>query len=72
MTVAAPAPRLSGGFSLEEAARLARGVPTACPDCGGKVRHLRGADPVAPDRSVSLMRCVDCGKSLVLESAPRA
>lgn len=73
MTVGTAGPRLSSGFSLEEAARLARGTGkarAACPDCGGTVKHLRGADPVAPERRVSLMRCDDCGKSLVLETAP--
>jgi hypothetical protein len=66
--------RVTGGFSLDEAARLARKspAPRACPICDGGIVAQTGADPNAPDRRVSLMRCGTCGKSLVLDRAETA
>lgn len=66
--------RQSGGFSLEEAARLYRssaaGIRLECPTCGGHMRDA-GAEPLRG--GIALLRCETCGRGLVFDRpAPRA
>jgi hypothetical protein len=60
--------RLSGGFTLDEAARIyratAQGRPGACPSCGGVIHDVVGSHPSG---QVSLVQCSTCGRSLVFE-----
>jgi hypothetical protein len=59
--------RLSGGFSLDEAARLYRatqpGTRMTCPTCGGGMRDVLGER----SDSVGLVRCDKCGRALVFD-----
>lgn len=66
--------RVTGGFSLDEAAQLAResAALPKCPACSGVIDAQIGVYPDEPDRRVSLMRCGTCGKSLVLDRAHSA
>ena len=63
-----PARRVSGGFTLDEAARLYRmcggATPSVCPGCGGMMRDLAGHRPRG---DVWLMRCETCGRGLVFD-----
>jgi hypothetical protein len=63
--------RLSGGFSLDEAARLYRasspGTKLECPTCGGRMRDVLGERSSA---SVWLVRCEACGRALVFDRPP--
>lgn len=67
-TSARPARRLSGGFTLDEAARLYRtrsdAVPSVCPHCGVAMRDLTGHRPLG---RVWLVRCESCGRGLVFD-----
>jgi len=60
--------RLSGGFTLDEAARLYRayggGAPSVCPGCGGALEALAGERPRG---SVRLVRCQTCGRGVVFD-----
>jgi transposase-like protein len=64
-----PRQRVTGGFSLDEAARLYRnGVPggrLVCPTCGGPMREVMGQQVVG---RVRLVRCEACGRGLVFDS----
>lgn len=65
----------SGGFSLDEAARICKELrtrvegPAVCPHCGADVRPIVGAEGGEP---VCLLRCDACGRSLVVREAPGA
>jgi hypothetical protein len=63
-----PGRRLSGGFTLDEAARLYRtcggATPSVCPHCGGGLRDLTGNRPRG---EVWLVRCETCGRGLVFD-----
>jgi hypothetical protein len=63
--------RLSGGFTLDEAARLYRcsttGARVTCPECGGEILGVEGR---RPSGAVSLLRCPGCGRGVVLDRAP--
>jgi hypothetical protein len=63
--------RVTGGFSLDEAARLYRssssGARLACPTCGGPMREVVG--PKAP-AAVWLVRCDHCERNLVFDRPP--
>jgi hypothetical protein len=63
--------RLSGGFTLDEAARLHRrtaaGRPVLCPGCGDAMHGVVGSHP---DGSLSLLRCPSCGRGVVLDRPP--
>jgi hypothetical protein len=65
---ARPPRRLSGGFTLDEAARLYRtcgaAAPSVCPHCGGGMRDLTGHRPRG---DVLLVRCETCGRGLVFD-----
>jgi hypothetical protein len=60
--------RLSGGFTLDQAARLYRsstmGRVLVCPGCGSPMRDVAG---VCPEGGVSLIRCGTCGRGLVFD-----
>jgi hypothetical protein len=62
--------RVSGGFSLDEAARLYRasspGTRLDCPSCGGHMRDVLGQ----PSSAVWLVRCESCGRALVFDRPP--
>lgn len=63
--------RLSGGFTLDEAARLYRcstaGASVVCPGCGGAMLGVSGS---RPSGGVALLRCPVCGRGVVLDRAP--
>ncbi len=63
--------RASGGFSLDDAARLYRSSATttrlACPTCGGRMRDVLGQQPAG---RVSMLRCEACGRGLVFDRPP--
>jgi hypothetical protein len=63
--------RLSGGFSLDEAARLYRasgpGAQLDCPTCGGRMRDVLGQDSSS---AIRLVRCEGCGRALVFDRLP--
>lgn len=66
--------RLSGGYTLDEAARVYRSSLSArglvCPGCGVAMRDLSTGHRAA---GVSVIRCASCGRGLVLEyHAPHA
>jgi len=65
--------RLSGGFTLDEAARLYRAygqqAPSRCPGCGGVMRALAGQYPRG---DVRLVRCETCGRGLVFDRPSEA
>jgi len=60
--------RLSGGYTLEEAARVYRSRMAehglVCPGCGAAMSDLSAEHRAAV---LSLVRCVSCGRGLVLE-----
>lgn len=60
--------RLSGGFSLDEAARLYRaslpGARLECPTCRGHMRDVLGE---ASSSGIRLVRCESCGRALVFD-----
>jgi hypothetical protein len=68
-----PSRRLSGGFTLDEAARLyrayGRDARTVCPGCGGVLRDLTG---YRPQGDVRLVRCETCGRGLVFDRPSEA
>lgn len=58
--------RLSGGFSLDEAARLYRasmGTRLVCPTCGGPMLDVLGER----SHALGLVRCDKCGRALVFD-----
>lgn len=63
--------RLSGGFSLDEAARLYRasgpGAQPDCPTCGGRMRDVLGQ---GSSSGIRLVRCEGCGRALVFDRPP--
>jgi hypothetical protein len=63
--------RLSGGFTLDEAARLYRGstagARVVCPECGGLMLGVEGR---RPSGAVALLRCPGCGRGVVFDRAP--
>jgi len=63
--------RLSGGFTLDEAARLHRhstaGRRVVCPGCGGRMQGVVGNQPSG---GLSLLRCPSCGRGVVLDRPP--
>ena len=63
--------RLSGGFTLDEAARLHRvstaGRRVVCPGCGARVLGVVGSQPSG---GMSLLRCPSCGRGVVLDRPP--
>jgi ribosomal protein S27E len=71
LTTGRVAARLSGGFTLDEAARLYRhsaaGMSMPCPGCGNVMSEVVGR---RPSGGVSLLRCPSCGRGLVLDRAP--
>jgi len=64
--------RLSGGFSLDDAARLhgmmRPGAAVTCPSCGGAMSVVSG---VWSRARVELLRCEVCGRGLVLDEPAR-
>jgi hypothetical protein len=60
--------RRSTGFSLDDAARIRRMIvtdsPSECPQCNFPLEATVGKDG---DRSVWLVRCHGCGRSLVIQ-----
>ena len=58
---------LSGGFTLDQAARISRtsmtGGRLVCPGCGAPMHDVAGRHPAG---AVSLIRCGTCGRGLVL------
>jgi hypothetical protein len=62
---------LSGGFTLDQAARINRNSLTGgrlvCPGCGAAMHDVAGRHPVG---EVSLIRCGECGRGLVLNRPP--
>ncbi len=66
MTTFTRTPRNTGGFSLDDAARVIRNclqdVPSPCPSCGGALRRVVGAEY---DDQVCLLRCDACGRGMV-------
>jgi hypothetical protein len=65
-------PTRSGGYSLDEAARICKGWSTAkgleCPHCGGTVRPVVGSEGGGP---VCVLRCEACERTLVMPEAPQ-
>jgi len=63
-----PIRNVSGGFTLDEAARLYRtrcsGANEPCPGCGGIMRDVSGSRPAG---GVWLLRCEACGRGLVFD-----
>jgi transcription elongation factor Elf1 len=63
-------PRWSGGFSLDDAARLHRrsraGTSVQCPTCGGTMRSVVSE---VTEARVRLLHCDACRRSVVLEQA---
>ena len=68
MMIQDPRQRVTGGFSLDEAARLARrsapGTSPVCPTCGGRMHDVTGRFIFA---RVWLLRCESCGRGLVFD-----
>jgi hypothetical protein len=68
MVRAGDSTRWSGGFSLDEAARLYRrargGTAVRCPSCH---RAMRSLVSQVPDAHVRILHCDYCGRSVVLE-----
>jgi len=62
---------LSGGFTLDQAARINRtsltGGRLVCPGCGAAMHDVAGSRPAG---EVSLIRCGTCGRGLVLNHSP--
>lgn len=60
--------RLSGGFTLDEVARLYRaslqGRRMTCPSCGSPMQDVPGC---CPGGRVSLLHCATCGRGLVFD-----
>jgi hypothetical protein len=60
--------RRSAGFSLDDAARIRQMIvsdsPSECPQCGFPLEATVGEDG---DRSIWLVRCHGCGRSLVMQ-----
>jgi hypothetical protein len=71
-TAERPTRHVSGGFTLDEAARLyrvgGRGTPSECPSCGGMMRDMVGHRPRG---DVWLLRCETCGRGLVFDRPNR-
>jgi hypothetical protein len=60
--------RISGGYTLDEAARMCQAVGGSagcrCPGCGGELRDLAGHEPHG---DIHLLRCMTCGRGLVFD-----
>ena len=73
MVVRTRTPRGSGGFSLDQAARLGRmntrqARSALCPGCGAPCEVMAGAGPDA--ERMLIVRCPECGRGLVLDRPP--
>jgi hypothetical protein len=60
--------RISGGFTLDEAARLYRAqgenARSVCPGCGGVLLVMTGH---RPQGDVRILQCESCGRGLVFD-----
>jgi hypothetical protein len=63
-------PRNTGGFSLDDAARIVRSsldnLPALCPTCGAPLRRVVGEEH---SDDVWLLRCTECGRGMVFRRA---
>ena len=67
------ATRSSGGFSLDEVARLYRrarpGASARCPTCKGAMRSVHSE---VTEQHVHFLSCTRCGRTVVFEQASQA